>query len=345
MKGTKLSGMIFFVLGFAILTYLVIDLGVDKIYENILKTGWWFIPVVGIWLFIYLLNAFAWNYIIGRKYSPGYGHVLGITVSGFAINYITPFVNLGGEPYRIMALKEATGIHKAVSSVILYTMMHMFSHIIFWVITIFLYLIFWPMSDFLFTFLSISLAVLLLLLWFFFTRYKAGVLLSFTNLVKKLKFLKKINKIIESKQDSLKMIDDQIKYLYFNRPKAFIIALGLEFIGRIMAASEFYFIILAVNIEASFPDTLMVYSGVTLFTNILFFMPLQLGSREGGLYIVFESMGISPEMGVFVSLITRIRELFWILIGLLLIKINNLGNHKNRIPELSGKEKELLDKT
>lgn len=51
-------------------------------------------------------------------------------------------------------------------------------------------------------------------------------------------------------------------------------------------------------------------------------MPMQMGSREGGIVIVFGILSLPLAYGVYVSLCKRIRELFWILVGVVLIKIN-----------------------
>ena len=52
-------------------------------------------------------------------------------------------------------------------------------------------------------------------------------------------------------------------------------------------------------------------------------MPLQLGGREGGFVMSCVQLGFTNGMGVYISIICRIRELFWITIGLLLIKVGN----------------------
>ena len=50
---------------------------------------------------------------------------------------------------------------------------------------------------------------------------------------------------------------------------------------------------------------------------------MQLGAREGGLALAVDGLHISPVLGVYVGLITRLRELLWIAIGMILIKIGN----------------------
>ena len=55
---------------------------------------------------------------------------------------------------------------------------------------------------------------------------------------------------------------------------------------------------------------------------MLFFMPLQLGGREGGFLMSVNGLGMTASAGIFVALIVRLRELIWTGIGLLLIKFD-----------------------
>ena len=127
-----------------VIMLLTFDVSYDEIWNNLRRAGWWFIAVVLIWLPIYLLNACSWNVIInnGSKHKAiPFVKVLKYTISGYALNYVTPVGVLGGEPYRIMEIKPYLGTAKATSSVILYAMMHIFSHFIFWAFSIVLYIL------------------------------------------------------------------------------------------------------------------------------------------------------------------------------------------------------------
>ena len=53
---------------------------------------------------------------------------------------------------------------------------------------------------------------------------------------------------------------------------------------------------------------------------------MQLGAREGGFALAAGGLAIPGAFGVYTALITRIRELVWIVIGVMLMKI---GNGKN----------------
>ena len=56
-------------------------------------------------------------------------------------------------------------------------------------------------------------------------------------------------------------------------------------------------------------------------------MPMQLGAREGGFALAIGGLALSGAYGVYTSLIIRLREMVWIVVGILLMKI---GNQKER---------------
>ncbi len=325
MKG-KTYNTLFFVAGLLTMCYMVYKIGLGVVWDNIIITGFWFIPVIASWLIIYTLNAFAWREIIYEKKVPGtsvrFLTILKLTVSGYAINYITPFVALGGEPYRILALKNKVGIHKATSSVLLYGIMHIFSHIIFWMASIILIVVYLsPGKEALIT-CSITFAVFYGLVYWVYKKYKVGLLAITFRSIGKLPFLKNRTAFfIEKRQHDISEIDKHIKELFTSRKPTFYISLALEFVARVVGCLEIYFVGLAIHADISLFNSIIISAGSSLFANLLFFSPMQLGTREGGFLLALKSIGMSGGIGIFIGLVTRIRELFWILLGLLLMKV------------------------
>ncbi len=325
----KYTKTLFFIIGLAVFSYLINDFGLDNIISNVKKTGWWFVPVVGIWGLVYYMNAWAWYYVIDAKQkNVPFIEVLKITISGFAINYVTPFVNLGGEPYRILMLKKPIGTNSAVSSVILYTMLHFLSHFFFWVTAILCALILLPLSTELKIILEVALIILSVFIWFVFRRHKRGIFESLINSIAKIPLLKKLKKKLEPKENSLMKIDEEIKHLFNNRKNAFYSALVLDYLSRMVGSLEFLFILKAIGMDISFMEAFYISAGSSLIINIFFFMPFELGTREGSLYLVLDSVKLSAGIGIYIGIINRAREFFWILIGLILIQFNGVKKEK-----------------
>ena len=125
-------------LAFGIIAVLIMiftfDMDYRELWVNLKRAGIYLPLVLLLWLFVYLINTLSWYIIIRSGGKPGFSfsRLYKFTVTGFALNYVTPVGLMGGEPYRIMELKPFIGIERATSSVILYVMMHIFSHFCFW---------------------------------------------------------------------------------------------------------------------------------------------------------------------------------------------------------------------
>lgn len=322
---SKVYKALFFAAGILYIAYMVNSVGWDVITANLAKVGIWFIPVIGSWLVIYVLNAFAFKEIIEEPELPGsnipFLEVLRITVAGYAINYITPFVALGGEPYRIMELKPALGMPKATSSVLLYGLMHMFSHVLFWLASIFLIVAFVPINSLMLAGCGLMLVTGILLGYWFIRVYQKGFTVQTIQLLGKVPFLrKKVAAFAQDKGDTLQLIDSQIRILYTERKGRFYNSLFLEFAGRVVGCAEIYFTAQATGFDLSIIESLIVSSGSSLFANLIFFFPMQLGTREGGLALALKSVGFPVESGIFIGMVMRIRELVWIAIGLAVMR-------------------------
>ena len=52
---------------------------------------------------------------------------------------------------------------------------------------------------------------------------------------------------------------------------------------------------------------------------------MEMGTREGGFALAVGGLAMSGAFGVLAGLLTRVRELIWVAIGILLIKIGKTG--------------------
>ncbi|MBF6597854.1 MAG: flippase-like domain-containing protein [Fermentimonas sp.] len=328
MKKAKIAKNIFFILGAIALGIMVYSIGLDNIWRDMKQTGWWYIPIIGMWIIVYTINTLS-LYVIVRDGSQdtkkiGFLKLFKLTISGFAINYITPFGLMGGEPYKIIELQSHLGIQKSTSSVLLGTMMRVVAHFIFWMVSIPLLLFLVPvLSD------SVEIGIIittgttfLLLLWAYRIYTRGGVNRALI-ISSRLPFIgKKIKAYRNGNQEKISQMDELISDLYKNRKRDFFLSLSFEFIARILVCVEVILMMQAIKQPISFGESVLIESLQSLFSNLFFFMPMQMGAREGGFVIVYGMLSIPLAYGVFVSICKRIRELFWTLIGVVLIKIN-----------------------
>ena len=324
----------FFIFGMVVLCIMVYNLDFADAWQKIQHAGYWFFAVVILWAFLYLFNTTAWYTIIRsqtqdveERKKVSFLWLYKVTVSGFALNYATPGGLMGGEPYRIMELTPKIGAERATSSVVLYAMTHIFSHFWFWLISIFLYILTQPVN----LLMGIMLAVIFIFctsaIWFFLTGYKKGLAVRMMNLVRHIPVVKRwAEPFVANHKEELDRIDTQIASLHNQNPRTFITVVLLELSCRICSALEIFFILLVLFPSVNYFDCILILAFTSLFANMLFFIPLQLGGREGGFLMSVKGLGLSLKAGIFVALLVRIRELIWTAIGLLLIKLDRKKN-------------------
>ena len=331
---------LFFIFGLVavIVMFFSFDVSFSELWGYIHKAGYWLVAILVLWTGLYAMNTWAW-WVIIRGSGPtniSFLRLYKLTITGFALNYATPCGLAGGEPYRIMELSRYIDARRATSSVILFGMMHIFSHFWFWLTSIAVYLLLVAIGD-----LSISTTLVGVLLfaslfccggiYLFLQGYKNGLTVRLVRWLSKLPILhKKGERFLQSHIGDLERIDQHISDLHSQNKRSFMGSLLLEYFGRILQSFEIFFMLLLFGIDGGgtfggyvlvFLDSFLILAFTSLFANLLGFLPMQLGGREGGFALSVAQMGMTGGIAMFVSIICRVREFIWICVGLALMKI------------------------
>lgn len=322
---------IFWALGLVAIAVMLLTFDIDyrELWENIRNAGWWLVAIMVLWMIIYLLNNLSWLSLLDLRaangaHAPkvGFWQMYKYTISGFALNDATPCGLMGGEPYRIMELTPLVGGVRATSSVVAYTMMHVLCHISFWLCSAIVFLIFYDVEGWITGFCIATIIICSCLVYLFMIGYRKGIADKLMRLLCKLPLLgKKITVFYERHADAFVRADKQIASLHGERRMAFIKSFAYEFASRCLTGVEIYLIMLSIHSDATLLDSIMIIAFTSLLSNLCFFMPMQLGAREGGFALAIAGLSMTSSVGAFVAIICRVRELLWIVIGVLLIKV------------------------
>lgn len=333
---------IFFFAGVAAVVVMLFtfDVSFVELWEHLCHAGYWMIPILGVWILIYGMNALAWRCIIKGNTDPdehvGFMRIFRLTITGYALNYATPVGGLGGEPYRIMELSKDISKEHATSSVILYAMMHFFAHFWLWFTSIFMYLACaaagdLPLPKSIAIILGVIAVFCMAAFYLFSKGYRNGIVWKVLTWIGYIPGLKGWSqRFRQNHEESLHNIDKQIAALFAQDKKAFFCSFLLEYFSRIVQALEILFMLLLFGIDCgggidgyliTFVHSILILSFTTLFANLIGFLPMQIGVQEGGFVLSIAALGLSAALGIFVSIICRVREIIWIIIGLALMKL------------------------
>jgi len=122
-----------FVLGATVFGYLVAQIGITELTADAARTGLMFVPIVALYALVYACSALAWQLTMaGDPQRPSYWRTFAVLISSGALNFLTPLINAGGEPYRVAAMAPWLGKRRAAGSVILHRMLHSFTYVLIW---------------------------------------------------------------------------------------------------------------------------------------------------------------------------------------------------------------------
>jgi uncharacterized protein (TIRG00374 family) len=311
-----------FVVGAAVFAYLVGQIGLGQLASDAARTGWMFVPIVGLYALVYACSALAWQLTMAsHAHRPSFWRLWTIVISSGAINFLTPVVNAGGEPYRVAAVAPWLGRRRGAGSVILHRMLHSLSYVLVWLTAVALAFVLLPKDTpaLVFVLLGLTAVVLLGVIALFLFAHRRGVLERILNVMHRVPLVNRLARLIEPRRTTLVQLDLQIVDFHHRHPRRFVQAIGLEYLSRCIFMLELMLIATSIGLSLGYWRAFAIGGLEAMVGNVLFFVPFELGAREGSFFLLFGLFGMDPQLGFYTSLVSRVRDFVWIGAGLLMI--------------------------
>ncbi len=303
-------------LGGAVVVAIVLMIGPGVILDGVRRAGWIIVPILLLQGLSYALNAVAWWLVMPRGDDrPTLLEVFRISVIGFAFNFVTPIVNAGGEPYRVAALAPRLGLARATGSVLLYVLVHAVTSIAFWLLAILLTAFVLPWAPAPRAALLAVALVLLVALVAVLSGQRDGVVARLVRLVEWLR-LRRLAAWLAARRAAITLVDAEIVQAWRDRPGHLLVSIGIDLGSRGLAALELTLLALALGISLDPGTALAIWGFMALTVNLFFFVPWELGSREGAVYGLSQAAALPIEFAGLAVVIGRIREVVWAALGM-----------------------------
>lgn len=325
--------IIFFLIGLAGMGIMLWQSDFTTIsWDNVINTTTllFFAGLIALWLIIYVIHVVCYFVILGKdcKKVPFFS-MFKICFSGFALNNVTPAGLIGGEPYRIMALKKYCSTEKASSSTLTFSLFYIVGHVSIWFTGAVVYFALGLKGDTVIDVLLILTAIGTsgFLAAFFLSKHR-GLVRPFMAFLTKLPLLKKpMQKVYDKNVKSYLEIDNNIRAFRATRLR-FWTVFALQYLTRLLECAEYFLIFLYLGQTINIFGGILILTMASLIGNLIFFIPMQAGSREGGMAMSLAFLGINSGYGVQGGLIYRARDFICIVIGIALIMFDKKKNKK-----------------
>lgn len=313
MKKVVLGVIIVLVLAY--FTFKAFSTGFHDIWGAFGKVS--FIPLI-LFIVISVLNivvyTIRWDVILhaGKSRAVPFPHMVLARFAAYAIGYIVPSAQLGGEPLKILFLqRHGVGRKEAVASIIIDKIFEAAIMVVFGLVafTILVMSSQGTVSE-QSGYAILGLGVLLMVLYFFLTIYSDGFFTVLIRLCKlyQVAFIKKyIEKIAE--------VEQLMKHFFLHHRKELIGAILLTLSTYIIFILEYVVIFMSLGIHVTVPQLIVV----STLPMIAYLVPIPgaVGAFEASQIAALNLAGVDPVLAFPIIIFIRLRDFIFIAIGIL----------------------------
>lgn len=295
-------------LGLGGLHLLLKDFGYARIAHDIRGLGASFIPIMLCFLFPFTLQALGWRVLVQGWRAATFPYLFLVSLVAFAWNNIGPVSKSLGEPTRVLLLRDRLPLREALRSMMLINLAQSMGTLLTFSLGAALAPFLFDLSPAAFwvTVVSALVAMLgnvLILFWIL----RAGGEKSTRGLR------------LRAIRHWITWVVHQLRKFSRRQPGRIGLAVVLCAASRFSEGLVFYAIFRALGSPLSVIESIALDTGRGIADNAFFFVPYQLGTREFSLVFMTESvLGTGKDAAIAASLVFRLGEISWIVLGFVL---------------------------
>lgn len=313
--------LLFLAAGLVVLGGLISHIGLFQVWETVERVGLVAFCIILIpLLVVYLLDAYGWSLTLGHWASRvGFVRLFMVRMAGEAINVTTPTAMLGGEPMKAYLLtRYEVPMVEGLASVVTAKTIMVVAQILFMLsgLGVTLWLLGEGEYHVLLAFVTLGLLGFGVFLFLVVQRYGIG-----RGLLTVADTCRLRSQRLEAYRPQLLELDRTIRTFYGERRRTFLWSMVVHFVAWLTEVVEVYAILYFLGAEVGWLTSFAIAAIAVLIKGSVSFVPGGLGAQEGGYLFLLTALGHDEVTGITFAVIRRIREILWILIGLVFLAV------------------------
>jgi putative membrane protein len=297
--------------GLGFIAWLVWDLGPAAVWETIHTLSWRLGLLV---LFPYCvavaLDTLGWSVLLPAC-GVSWGALAAARLAGESANLLTPTASVGGEPLKAYLVRDRLPLDEGLASVVVDKTTMVMGQAVFLAAGLALALLTLEPARTVTVAMAALLAAEIIGAGGFTIMQIRGGIAGAGRVLQRLGLGS-----AERHQELLHDVDRRLALLYRLRPARVTLSALLHTLGWAVGGLEIYLVLTLAGIPVSLATALVLEAVGSAVRFATFMIPGSLGALEGGNVAVFAAFGLPGAAGLSFSLIRRLREATWALVGL-----------------------------
>jgi uncharacterized protein (TIRG00374 family) len=312
-------------LGGVFLGILIFSLGWGKVLGQLLKIGPGWLSIIGQEILPLLVNAAAWNYAFTpEQRTLKFWDLLKMRLVGDSLNYLIP-AEVAGEIWRVSSLRRAMPVTQGAASVTVAKFNNFFAAVLFITLGMLIAVPLAPLRPGLVPWLWGGAVICMILLVLFYLSLRHRWFDTVEVYLKKWLPARVYSHLPTSQ---IEEIEDIITAYLAADLRSMFISVALFVVGWAFGVFEVFLIFYFLGLPTDLVTLVTVETLSVLMEVGLFFIPIKLGTQEGGRVLIFLALGLPPAAGLSFAIVRRLKEVVWSGIGLGVLQTFPASGHE-----------------
>jgi len=333
-----------FLLGLALLIYVINKVGVQPLFDALLRIGFGFFIVLGLSGSRHMFRTIAMRAAVPPEHRRiTFRQAFAARLGGEAISFLTFTGPVLGEATKVALLRKRVPLTYGVPALVVDNLLYNLSVVFFVLSGACVMLLSYRLPAPVYTVLMIIAVVAALgIIAAAFAAKRRVMLLTW--MIDRLAQLRLSPKVILKRRHHVYHLESKVYDFYKHHPGAFFGMIACDLLSHATSVVEVYVALRLLGFHSTAPQAYIIESLTKVINFVFAFVPGTIGVYEGGTEVILQKgLGFTPAAGLALALVRKAAIVCWTSIGLLVLTSRTLPNAWRRLLDRSPRLQRLMD--
>lgn len=333
-----------FLLGLALLIYVINRVGLQPLFDALLRIGFGFFVILGLSGLRHVLRTIAMRAAVPAEHRRiTFRQAFAARLGGEAISFLTFTGPLLGEATKVALLRKRIPLTYGVPALVVDNLLYNLSVVFFILSGACVMLLIYPLPTPVYSVLIVIASVAALGIIAAGLAAKRRVMLL-TWIIDRLGELRLSPKVILKRRQHIYHLESKVYDFYKHHPAAFFGMIACDLLSHATSVIEVFVALRFLGFHPLVSQAYIIESLTKVINFAFAFVPGTIGVYEGGTEIILQKgLGFTPAAGLALALVRKAAIVCWTSVGLLVLTSRTLPNAWRRVLDRSPRLRQLMD--